>query len=268
MERSSFLHNLTDQLKTWAKRSYRYLRSLLGNGYFWGGLTGLLGVLLVLYLLFNHLIMPTYTRYQVTVRVPDVRNQSLEDARQILAERGLGVGKAEQRFDRDRQPNVILDQSPPPEAAVKPGRLIYVTINSGEIPMVKIPRVEGMSLREARNRLLAQGLTIEAERADSIPSPYNNTVTRQHPPAGETVPEESGITLWYSRGLGDRYVVLPDVTGMTISEARRALLRRRLRAVVLDRSEEVEDPVVVRQSREPGTRVREGFELRLFTKEE
>ncbi|MCH8960545.1 MAG: PASTA domain-containing protein [Bacteroidetes bacterium] len=143
-----------------------------------------------------------------------------------------------------------------------------VTINSGEIPMVKIPRVEGMSLREARNRLLAQGLTIEAERADSIPSPYNNTVTRQHPPAGETVPEESGITLWYSRGLGDRYVVLPDVTGMTISEARRALLRRRLRAVVLDRSEGVDDPVVVRQSREPGTRVREGFELRLFTKEE
>ena len=82
------------------------------------------------------------------------------------------------------------------------------------------------------------------------------------------MPEESGVTLWYSRGLGDRYVVLPDVTGMTISEARRTLLRRRLRAVVLDRSEEVEDPVVLRQSREPGTRVREGFELRLFTKQE
>ncbi len=268
MERSPFLHNLTDQLKALPRRSYRYLRSLLGNGYFWGGLGVLLGVLLVLYLLFNHLIMPTYTRYEVSVRVPDVRNQSLEDARQILAQRGLGVGKPEQRFDRDRPPNVILDQNPPPEAAVKPGRLIYVTINSGEIPMVKIPRVEGMSLREARNRLLAQGLTIEAERADSIPSPYSNTVTRQHPSAGKTVPEETGITLWYSRGLGDRYVALPDVTGMTVSQARQALLLKRLRAVVLDRAEGVDDPVVVRQSREPGTRVREGFELRLFTKEQ
>lgn len=268
MERSPFLHNLTDQLRTFPKRSYRYLRSLLGNRYFWGGLGGLALVLLVLYLLFNHLIMPAYTRYDLTVRVPDVRNQSLEEARQILAERGLGVGQPAQRFDRNRRPNVILDQNPLPEAAVKPGRLIYVTINSGDVPMVTIPRVEGMSLREARNRLMAQGLMIEAERADSIPSPYNNTVTRQHPPAGESVPEGSGITLWYSRGLGTRYVELPDVTGMTVSEARRALLRRRLRAVVLDRFDEADDPIVVRQSREPGTRVREGFELRLFTQEE
>ena len=264
MERSPFLH----KLKAGAGRGYRYLRSLLRNGYFWGGLGGLIAVLFIGYLLFNHLIMPTYTRYDVTVRVPDVRNRSLEEAREILAQRGLGVGTPEQRFDRDRQPNVILDQSPPPEAAVKPGRLIYITINSGEIPMVTIPRVEGMSLREARNRLLAQGLTIEAERADSIPSPYSNTVTHQQPPAGETVPEATGITLWYSRGPGERYVELPDVTGMTVSEARRTLLRRRLRAVVLDQSEEVDDPVVVRQSREPGTRVREGFELRLFTKEQ
>ena len=268
MERSPFLHNLTDHLKTAPKRSYRYLRSLLSNRYFWGGLGGLVVVLLALYLLFNHLIMPTYTRYDVTVRVPDVRNQSLEAARQMLAQRGLGVGQPEQRFDRDRQPNVILDQNPPPEAAVKPGRLIYVTINSGDIPMVTIPRVEGMSLREARNQILSRGLTIEAEQADSIPSPYRNTVTRQHPAAGEIVPEETGITLWYSKGPGERYVVLPDVTGMTVSEARRALLRKRLRAVVLDPPEDVDDPVVVRQSREPGTQVREGYELRLFTKEE
>ena len=234
-----------------------------------GAASGVLVVLvLALYLLFNHVVMPSYTRYDVTVRVPDVRNRSLEDARELLATRGLDVGPPEQRYNEDFQPNVILDQNPPPDAAVKPGRLIYVTINSGQVPMVQIPSIEGMSLREARNRLLARGLEIEAERPDSIPSPYSNTITRQRPLAGETVPRGTGITLWYSTGLGNRYVVVPDVTGMTIQEARQLLLQQKLRSVVLDQDEASDNPIIMRQSREPDTRVREGFEIRLFTKEE
>ncbi len=268
MKRSSFLHNWPGALKTAPKRSFRYLKALLGNRYFWAGLGLLVVVLFVFYLMFNHLIMPAYTRYNATVEVPDVRNRTMEEARQILTERGLGVGQPLQRFDRERQPNVVLDQSPPPNASVKPGRLIYVTVNVGTIPPVTVPRVEGLSLREARNRLLADGLTIEAERPDSVPSPYNNTVTRQEPRAGATVNQGDGVRLWYSTGLGQRTVLVPDVTGLTLSEAQQLLLRRNLRSVVLDRDENEDDPTIVRQSREPGTRVREGFELRLFTKEE
>ena len=268
MRRSSFLHNWLGPLKTIPRRSYHYVKGLLGNRYFWAGLGILIVAGFALYLLFNHLIMPTYTRYDSVVRVPDVRNQSMEEARQILTERGLGVGQPLERFDRARQPNVILDQSPPPDATVKPGRLIYVTVNTGTIPPVTVPRVEGLSLREARNRLLADGLEIKAERPDSVPSPYSNTVTRQEPRAGATAKQGDGVTLWYSTGLGNSTVLVPDVTGMTISEAQRLLLRRKLRSVVLDRDEEADDPVIVRQSRDPGTRVREGFELRLFTKEE
>jgi len=268
MKRSPFLHNALLRTKTLLNRSYAYTRALLRNRYAWGGL----GILLVLvftgYLLFNYLIMPAYTRYDVTVRVPDVRNRPFEEARQILTRQGLNVGQPEQRFNANYQPNVVLDQNPHPDASVKPGRLVYVTINTGSIPTVTVPRVEGLSLREARNRLLADGLEIEAEQPDSIPSPYSNTVTRQRPAAGTTVPRGSGITLWYSRGLGDRFVVVPDVTGMGVTEARQTLLRSNLRSVVLDLDESLGDPVILRQSREPGTHVREGFEIRLFTKEE
>ena len=268
MKRSSFLHNWPGALKALPGRSYRYVKGLLRNRYFWGGLGILFVVLLAFYLLFNYLVMPAFTRYDAVVQVPDVRNRSMDEARQILTEHGLGVGQPLERFDRDRQPNVVLDQIPPPNASVKPGRLIYVTVNVGTIPPVTVPRVEGLSLREARNRLAADGLKVKAERPDSVPSPYSNTITRQEPRAGATVKLGDGVTLWYSTGLGDRTVLVPDVTGMTISEAQRLLLRRNLRSVVLDRDEDAEDPRIVRQSRDPGTRVREGFELRLFTKEE
>lgn len=268
MKRSSFLHNWPGAIKALPKRSYRYLKGLLLNRYFWGGLGALIVVFLTFYLLFNHLIMPAYTRYNATVQVPDVSNRSIEEARQILTERGLGMGQPLQRFDRERQPNVILDQIPPPNAAVKPGRLIYVTVNAGTIPPVTVPRLEGLSLREARNRLQIDGLKIEAERPDSVPSPYKNTVTRQEPRAGATVKQGDGIKLWYSTGLGQRTVLVPDVTGMSLREAKQLLLRSNLRSVVLDRDENEDDPIIVRQSRDPGTHVREGFELRLFTKEE
>ncbi len=267
-KRSSFLHNWPNALKAFPKNSYRYLKGLITNRYFWAGLGILTVVLLAFYLLFNHLFMPAYTRYDAVVQVPDVRNLSMQEARRILVERGLGVGDSLQRFDRERQPNVILDQSPPPNAAVKPGRLVYVTVNAGTIPPVTVPRVEGLSLREARNRLAADGLKVIAERPDSVPSPYSNTITRQEPQAGATVKQGDGVTLWYSTGLGSRTVLVPDVTGMTVSEAQRLLLRRNLRSVVLDRDEDAEDPTIVRQSRDPGTHVREGFELRLFTKDE
>ena len=267
-KRSSFLHNWPDALKAFPKNSYRYVKEVLTNRYFWGGLGILIVALLAFYLLFNHLVMPAYTRYDAVVQVPDVRNLSMKEARQVLTERGLGVGQPLERFDRERRPNVILDQSPPPNAAVKPGRLIYVTVNVGTIPPVTVPRVEGLSLREARNRLAADGLKVKAERPDSVPSPYSNTITRQEPRAGATVKQGDGVTLWYSTGLGNRTVLVPDVTGMTVSQAQQLLLRRNLRSVVLDRDENVEDPTIVRQSRDPGTRVREGFELRLFTKEE
>ena len=79
------------------------------------------------------------------------------------------------------------------------------------------------------------------------------------------MPEGTKITLWYSTGLGNTYITIPDVTGMTVAEAQETLLRRKLRAVVIGREEDFDglgEPTVKRQSRDPGTRVREGFELR------
>lgn len=247
-----------------------YLRSLSRNMYFWGGLAAILAVLLVLFLVIDQLSLPSYTRQGTYVTVPSVLNQPIEQAEAELEERDLTVEHVVQRYNANFPRDVVIDQNPPPNAQVKPGRHVYVTVNSGQLNRVMLPDLQGLSLREAVNRLRSLGLEVSETVPDSIPAPNANTVTRQQPAAGDSLTEGSSVRLWYSTGLGRAYVTIPDVTGMSVEEAQQLLLESNLRYVVIGMEEGAapSEEVVQRQSREPGTSVREGFEIRLYLEEE
>lgn len=246
------------------RRLTRATHDYVANPYVWSGLVVLIIVGAIVYVAFNHWLMPSYTRHGESITVPDVINRSVEDANERLESAGL---RTEQVVLR--KPNlprgVVIDQNPEPLSNVKPGRRIYLTVNSGDTALVAVPSVLNHSVREARNRIMIQGLTVADVRPDSIPSAHANTITRQSPAAGERVPPESGVTLWYSTGLGDRLVTIPRVTGMTIEGARETLLDIRLRSVAPRADvEAVADSLVACQSPAEGATVLEGFEIRLY----
>lgn len=250
-----------------AKRSSG-TRFVLANKYFWIGLVFLAAIGFGIYLLFNNILLPSYTRQGITVTVPDVRNKSYEEAAQTLATHGLEAERIVERFNPRLARDVVYEQTPSPNAEVKPGRHVFVTVNSGQALMVKVPRVGDLSLREAENRLKAVGLNVEDMLPDTIPSPYPNTITRQDPMPGDSLPQGAGVRLWYSTGLGQTYVQVPDLTGMSVMEARQQLLDLKLRPVVVGEAEEeaeLDEHDVRRQSREPGSEVRAGSEIRIFT---
>lgn len=253
--------------QTLIRRCINSFRSYVTNGYLWGGIIWLLAIGIVGYILIDKIILPIYTHQDVFIAVPQVINMSYEQAEQALFERGLEVEKIVQRFNPILPRDIVVDQNPPPNTSVKPGRFIYLTVNSGEQRMVRIPALEGLPLREAINRLRAIGILVEETLPDSIPAQYRNTVTRQDPPPGDSLAEESSVTLWYSTGLGTNYVSVPDITYLTVAEAQQILSETGLRYVVLGAGEDDENILgkrVLRQSREPGTRVLEGFEIRIF----
>ena len=251
-------------LEDTARKAISFVRSYLTNPYFWVG-AGILAVPTgILYLIFNVVIMPSFTRYGESVVVPRVMNYSYDDAVALLDSTGL---QSEQIILRKSNvpTDVVIDQNPPPDAQVKPGRRVYLTINVGDTTTVLIPNVESFPIREARSRITVHGLVIKAVVPDSIPSPHANTVTRQSPRAGSTVPAGTGVTLWYGTGLGDELVSVPSVVGMTIEEARAFLLDVKLRSVVIrDGNGTGKDRKVVDQGTAPGTSVRAGFEIRLY----
>jgi beta-lactam-binding protein with PASTA domain len=243
-------------------------RFVLANKYFWIGLVFLAAIGFGIYLLFNNILLPSYTRQGITVTVPDVRNKSYEEAARTLAAHGLETERIVERFNPRLARDVVYEQTPSPNAEVKPGRHVFVTVNSGQALMVKVPRVGDLSLREAENRLKAVGLNVEDMLPDTIPSPYPNTITRQDPIPGDSLPQGAGVRLWYSTGLGQTYVQVPDLTGMSVMEARQQLLDLKLRPVVVGEAEEeaeLDEHEVRRQGREPGSEVRAGSEIRIFT---
>jgi len=260
--------SLASRLQQWIAFLWRGFVSLVKNGYLWVGLAALALLLFGAYLIVDRFVMPEYTRHDVSVQVPSVTERPFDEAVEVLQRYDLEVQRETQSFNPAVPLDVVVDQSPPGQALVKPGRRVYLTVNAGEAQQVSMPSLEGLSLREARNRVRSVGLVVEEELPDSIPSAYRNTITRHEPAAGDSLEEGSGVTIYYSTGLGDVYVDIPDVTGMKVAEAREELLSYRLRAFIIngrDSDEEVETDslTVVAQSRDPGTRMREGSEVRL-----
>ncbi len=239
------------------------VREYFSNPYLLAGLGILILAMSIVYMVVNAWIMPNFTRHGVSVTVPSVVNLPMEEAAALLKESGLvseEVILRKPNLPRD----VVIDQSPPPEALVKPGRRIYLTINAGDTTTVRVPNVESFPIREARSRITVHGLRINAVLPDSIPSPHANTITRQSPRAGANVPSGTSVTLWYGTGLGDKLVTVPDVTGMTVKEAKESLLSLNLRSVVVGKpTGPVGIQKVIEQGTAAGTSVKEGFEIRL-----
>lgn len=266
------------------KAALSWLRALLKNPYFWGGLGVLVMLGLGTYVLIDAVVMPSYTRHGVAVQVPDVENRPYQEAKQLMKKRGLTVKRQIGRYNPNVPREAVVDQNPPPNSDVKPGRRVYLTVNAGDVPMVSVPDLNGISVREAKNRISSLGLKVGTIKPDSIPSPYPNTITRQTPSPGDSLKKGGIVDLRYSTGLGQDTVQVPSVVGRTVKEARRLLLTRKLRAVVVNsrtseapqRTESSPAPsasadtssarlFVRRQGRPPEEKVRAGTEIRLFT---
>lgn len=261
---------LPETAKRLLSKTESYIRALLRNPYWWGGLILLTAFLGTGYVLVNDLLMPKLTRQGAHIQVPNVINRPYDQARNNLEALGLHVERIVQQYNPAFARDVVVDQNPSPSALVKPDRHVYLTINSGELRHVVVSDVVGLSLREAVNRLRAQGLHIEETLPDSIPAPNRNTVTGQEPAAGDTLTEGASVSLWYSTGLGIGYSTIPDITGLGVHQAQDSLLSLQLRSIVISAPDSLSDPnapdsIVLRQSPAPGMRVRAGFEVRLHT---
>jgi beta-lactam-binding protein with PASTA domain len=238
------------------------------------------GIGLGLYILVDSIIMPTYTRHDASVQVPNVENRPFEEAKAAMEQKGLNVQQQVGRYNPNVAQDIVVDQMPLATATVKPGRRVYLTVNTGEVPMVNIPDLNGVSVREAKNRISSAGLEIGTVQPDSIPSPYANTITRQSPAPGDSLQQGATVDLWYSTGLGERSVEIPNVVGRTVADAQQLLLQNQLRSIVVDtagtdtsaaqqsQTDSTRTPktfYVRRQGRSPGTEVQAGTEIRLFT---
>ena len=175
-----------------------------------------------------HLLMQIGTRHGARRNVPDFSGFPLEKACEIARKYDLRIQINDSLFVPAYEGGIILDQLPEGGVEVKPGRKIYVTINSFRQKMVQIPYVADRSLRQAKNMLEIAGLEI----AELIyrPDMATNYVLEEYFDGRPVTPKSrieaemgSGVTLYVGVEEGAGTTIVPQVVGYPLAQAKSRL---------------------------------------------
>lgn len=204
-----------------------WIKKLFTNKLFYALIGGTVTVGIITVLLFDFIIMPSYTNYNEGVTVPDVTQISLQEAEKRLSDSGLRYEILDRRANMVYPADYIIDQSPSPLQIVKPNRKIYLTVNTAVTPTAVVPDLVNLNLTNAKIQIENYGFQIGSINMES--SRFRNAVLRQSLAPGDTVSRGAVIHLTVSDGLGDRKVQVPDIVGKSYAEAQQMLRRTGLR---------------------------------------
>jgi beta-lactam-binding protein with PASTA domain len=177
---------------------------------------------LILFFLFDNILMPLYVQKGKTTKVPDVIGLSLEDAKEKIKESGLDPKEAEYKNDKRYKIGTVTMQNPITESEVKRDRGVYLTISGGE-ELVDVPILKGKSVREAAFNLEKCNLklgTISYEPSEEI---FANTIIRQEILPGAKIKSGNLINVTVSQGRSTDKHPVPDVSLKTLNEAEKIL---------------------------------------------
>ncbi len=186
------------------------------NGALIGGIAAVVAVVVGALFLVTKLISPTPIE-QVTV--PNLANMSIGEATVALQKIGLVVGETTYQEDNTIPANTVISQDPGAAALANKGTAVRLVLSKGK-GQVQVPALENFTLDDAAIALDAVGLFRGAITYEDNSDKPANTVLRSEPLAGTYVDSGTAVALVVSSGK----VLVPDVTGMTETDARNALL--------------------------------------------
>ncbi len=125
-----------------------------------------------------YLALGWYTKHDVKIPVPNVVGQTVSNAEIMMQNEGLTVKIIDSVYNEKALPFSIIEQIPAAGNEVKPGRAIYVVINSGNKPKIKMPKLVDQSLTLATAVLNNNGLIL-GEISFSFDEIGNNLVISQ-----------------------------------------------------------------------------------------
>lgn len=176
-------------------------------------------VVLISLVLIDQLVLPWIVSTSETVRVPAVVGKQATTAQNLLQERGLQVKDIRYQHSPDLAPGVVMSQLPYPGATVKEGRRVYLTVSKG-LETVTVPRLIGMTIRDARLALARAGLQLGAISSVTDAQIPADAIAWQSAAAGTSIPSETAVAVGVSNGGMQK---MPSLIGLRLDEARQLL---------------------------------------------
>lgn len=178
----------------------------------------ILGIIVLLSFVFLKIFLPSYTNHGETVSVPDLSGFQFDEVEEFLKTRNLKYEiNIDSGFNAELKPLTVMKQTPKAGNKVKPGRKIYLTLNSKNAPLLKMPNLVNSLLKNAQEILANAGLV----RGDIkyVPDIGRNVVLEQkyrgrNIPEGFEIPKGSQIDLVVGDGLGNQTLDVPNLIGM------------------------------------------------------
>ena len=172
----------------------------------------------------------SYTLHGETVSVPSLEGLTVNEIKEVLAEKKLRFIILDSIYISDAEKGVILEQNPSPNDLVKENRIIYITTSKVVPPKISMPDVVDMSLRLAIAKLESYGLKVKTKY---IPSECVNCVLRQEIKGIEVklnqkVDKGSIVLLSIGMGTSNEKVLVPYLLNLTKEEADSKLMKAAL----------------------------------------
>lgn len=194
--------SLYEKCKVGAKRTLEWFRAhpIVSH---------ILAIVLVLMCLviIVYVVMALGTRHNAQRTVPNFVGLTIDDASHFASRRDLEIVVNDSLYVPSCAGGVVLEQLPTEGVIVKPGRKIYVTINSLNQRKAVVPYVAELSLRQAKTRLEAAGFVIE--HLEYVEDPATNYVLAEFV-NGEEITETNKLEAYVGSGVWLRVGVAPD----------------------------------------------------------
>lgn len=215
---------------------------------------------------FFFVYLPATTNHGETITVPKVEGMKLNEIEDFLEEHSLQFYISDSSYNSNKEPFTVTNQDPQPGAKVKEDRKIYITYNMKTAPMIKMPKLIDLSLKNAQ--MILKTSDLQVGQIKYVPDLAQNAVLRQlvngkEIAAGAPIPKGSRIDLEVGDGLGNSEFQVPNVVGMPADEATTLLVGAGLQmgsVQYMDAPNGEPEGTVVRQRpvSTPGAKIRVG----------
>lgn len=166
------------------------------------------------------------TKHGESSTVPSVTGKNIGEVRSLLESKGFELVVQDSVFYDSIPRGMVLRQVPEADEVVKVNRTVYVTINRFIPPDIEIPKLNGLSYKNAEMLLKNLGLHVgdTTYKTDFA----KNTVLEalfqgKTLTPGAKVKMGSAIDLVISGGVGEEAILVPKLIGLTYEEARALL---------------------------------------------
>jgi len=166
------------------------------------------------------------TNHGKYLKVPPVTGKNVNSAIQYLEQEGFEVIITDSLYNDSLPLNIVKKQIPDAGATVKVNRTVFLNINPAVLPLIDMPKLEGLSYRFAVDKIEKSHLKLgdttmrpDFMKGSVLEQEYNGSPIS----TGTKIRWGSSIDLVVGGGLEAQPIKVPDLVGLTVAEAKATL---------------------------------------------